>query len=109
MAREGGKDRGLFERPAGSGVWWIRYHDALGRERREKARSAARQDLLDAIRAWDDVRRIQAFFCEAESEALSRTDEEREVLLGRLAIARELVGEADTLDMLMKWQGPEER
>lgn len=88
---------------------WRRMEERQARDRREKARAAARQDLLDAIRAWDDVRRIQAFFREAESEALSRTDEEREVLLGRLAIARELVGEADTLDMLMKWQGPEER
>ena len=25
-------DRGLFERPAASGVWWIRYHDESGRE-----------------------------------------------------------------------------
>ena len=29
-------DRGLFERPKGSGVWWIRYHDENGREHREK-------------------------------------------------------------------------
>ncbi|ELL4312303.1 hypothetical protein RXE40_001116 [Pseudomonas aeruginosa] len=79
------------------------------RERQEKARAEARQELLEAIRAWDDVRRIQAFFREAEDEALSRTSEEREVLLRRLAIARELVGEMDTLGMLMKWRGPEER
>jgi integrase len=36
MARKGGQDRGLFERPADSGVWWIRYFDGDGRERREK-------------------------------------------------------------------------
>jgi integrase len=29
--------RGVFERPKGSGVWWVRYHDAAGRLRREKA------------------------------------------------------------------------
>ena len=28
--------RGVFERPAGSGVWWVRYHDEHGREHREK-------------------------------------------------------------------------
>ncbi len=39
MARTGGKDRGLFERPTGSGIWWIRYCDASGREHREKAGS----------------------------------------------------------------------
>lgn len=44
MARPGGKDRGLFERPAGSGVWWIRWFDEFGREHREKvgSKSAAR-------------------------------------------------------------------
>ncbi len=36
MARVGGKDRGLFERPKVSGIWWIRYMDGDGRERREK-------------------------------------------------------------------------
>ena len=30
------KHRGVFERPQGSGVWWIRYNDELGREHREK-------------------------------------------------------------------------
>lgn len=36
MARKGGKDRGLFERPGGSGIWWIRYTDAVSNEHREK-------------------------------------------------------------------------
>jgi len=36
MARAQGKDRGLFERPKGSGVWWIRYSDREGQEHREK-------------------------------------------------------------------------
>jgi len=36
MARKGGHDRGLFERPKGSSVWWIHYHDANGRKHREK-------------------------------------------------------------------------
>src|ERR1041385_7450816 len=28
---------GIFEKIKGSGIWWIRYADAYGRERREKA------------------------------------------------------------------------
>lgn len=36
MARKEGRDRGIFERPKDSGVWWIRYHDQHGREHREK-------------------------------------------------------------------------
>jgi integrase len=31
------KQRGTFEKVAGSGIWWIRYMDAAGRLRREKA------------------------------------------------------------------------
>lgn len=39
------RERGMFERPKGSGVWWVRYHDETGREHREKAgpKALARQ------------------------------------------------------------------
>jgi integrase len=30
------KQRGIFERPPGSGIWWISYFDSAGRRRREK-------------------------------------------------------------------------
>src|SRR5262245_174335 len=30
------RQRGIFERPKGSGIWWVRYHDEDGREHREK-------------------------------------------------------------------------
>lgn len=44
MARLGGKDRGLFEKVKGSGIWWVRYHDHRGKERRKKvgSKTAAR-------------------------------------------------------------------
>ena len=38
MARkEAKKVRGIYEKDPGSGGWWIRYSDATGRIRREKA------------------------------------------------------------------------
>ena len=39
------RDRGIFQRPANSGIWWIRYADANGKIHREKAgpKSLARQ------------------------------------------------------------------
>ena len=45
MARAGGEDRGIFERPAGSGVWWVCYFDKEGRKHREKvgSKSAAQE------------------------------------------------------------------
>ena len=30
------KQRGIFERPRGSGVWWVRYTDQYRKEHREK-------------------------------------------------------------------------
>ncbi len=36
MSRKGRKDRGLFERPAGSGTYWIRYAGSDGREHMER-------------------------------------------------------------------------
>lgn len=41
MTRAGGENRGLFERPAKSGIWWVRYADEFGREHREKIGSKA--------------------------------------------------------------------
>ena len=38
------KVRGIFERPAGSNVWWIRYTDSAGRYKREK--TGRRSDAL---------------------------------------------------------------
>jgi integrase len=40
-AQEGGlmRQRGVFEKDPGSGVWWIRYFDQFGKKRREKAGS----------------------------------------------------------------------
>jgi hypothetical protein len=32
-------ERGLFERPKGSGVWWVRYADESGRIHRERVGS----------------------------------------------------------------------
>jgi integrase len=39
-------ERGIFEKVLGSGVWWIRYVDALGRYRREKAGTWSNADKL---------------------------------------------------------------
>jgi len=45
-ARAGKPDRGIFEKLRGSGVWWIRYVDAQGRYRREKAGTWGNADKL---------------------------------------------------------------
>ncbi len=42
--------RGVYEKILGSNVWWVRYADAVGRIRREKAgvKSRCRQALSEA-------------------------------------------------------------
>ena len=48
--REKKTSRGIFEKIPGSGVWWIRYVDAQGRYRREKAGTWSNADKLLAKR-----------------------------------------------------------
>jgi integrase len=52
-ARAGKPDRGIFEKVPGSGVWWIRYVDAHGRYRREKAGTWSNADKLVTKRKND--------------------------------------------------------
>src|SRR3990172_179850 len=40
------KERGIFERPKDSGVWWVRYADDNGRIHREKVGSKSRAKTL---------------------------------------------------------------
>lgn len=45
MAREGNRDRGLYEWPKGSGIWWIEYHHQ-GRRHREKVGTKSQARLV---------------------------------------------------------------
>ena len=36
MARPGGRDKGLFQRPSGSDVWWVRWRGVDGKYHRKK-------------------------------------------------------------------------
>ena len=40
--------RGIFERPRGSGIWWVCYFDENGRKHREKIGSKGREGLPEA-------------------------------------------------------------
>jgi hypothetical protein len=53
------KERGLFEKVPGSGIWWIRYEIA-GVERREKVGRRGDAIKLYAIRKADGVRGVRA-------------------------------------------------
>lgn len=53
------KVRGLFERPTGSDLWWIRYTDAAGRERREKAGTRGMAIALLDKRKGERLRQVK--------------------------------------------------
>ena len=79
------------------------------RERRAKAFEKSRVELLVAIDAWHEVKRIQAFFNEAETSAQELGDAEKVKLLERIALARTMIGDASALKALGDWRGPNEQ
>ena len=86
---------------------WAAYElrEKLARE----ARVEARADLLKAIEAWDEARRIEGFFDAVQHEAQGLDESNRAHMEGRLAMARELVGSLDPLAVLARWKSPLER
>lgn len=76
---------------------------------REKRRQQSHQKLLAAISAWDEARRVEAYFAEVEHVATQLGDEERQRLLDRLALAKELIGDSNPLQLLLKWKTPTEQ
>jgi len=79
------------------------------RARRVKARQDARQDLLSAIAAWEQVRSIQSWLQSAERELELLPEADRKSLRAKLVEARELVGNVDALEKLRQWKAPQER
>jgi len=71
--------RGIFEKLPGSGVWWIRYADATGRIRREKAGTRSNADdlyrkrkteVLEGRKLPEKLRRPRVSFAEIAKDAL---------------------------------------
>jgi hypothetical protein len=86
-----------------------REREEAERARRQKARQDAKQDLHAAIAGWNQALSIRAFFAAAETAVGELPVEERELVGGRLAQARALVGDVDPLALLRRWKAPEER
>ncbi|MCU0510732.1 MAG: hypothetical protein MUC34_20645 [Anaerolineae bacterium] len=77
--------------------------------RQIRVRDEARKELMRAIDVWGEVKRLQAFFADAEMEARRLEPEQCERALTRIALARELIGEQDALGSLLIWKSPDER
>lgn len=65
--------------------------------------------MLCAIKHWDDIKRSQTFFSDAENSVSNLPEAERCIAMDKLAQERELVGELDPLQALLEWKGPRER
>lgn len=97
MARRGGQDRGLFERPVGSGVWWIHYHDADGRRHREKVgpKALARKRYMQRKtetaegRYFPNVRRRAVTFDDLlDDYREAKRREDKEIIRGEVGFRR---------------------
>ncbi len=80
------KNRGIYEKVTGSGEWWIRYADAMGRIRREKAgtKSTAielyrkrKNEALQGKKLPEKLRRRPATFREIAIDALAYSDQHK--------------------------------
>ncbi|MET3123200.1 hypothetical protein AAKU67_002811 [Oxalobacteraceae bacterium GrIS 2.11] len=85
------------------------YRIEAARARQAKARHDSRNDLLSAISAWDEAKRIHAYFDSVEMEANRLNDGERTILMRRIGEARDLIGKIDALAILKSWKSPTER
>ncbi len=88
--------------------------DRRRREKEERARQVklrhdATNELMASIEAWDRVRRVESWLALVDSQVQDLPEDERVRLAERLAEARELIGDADPLELLKKWKSPHER
>ncbi|MGY4197353.1 hypothetical protein [Bradyrhizobium sp. USDA 4520] len=88
---------------------WERY------EREEDARKTAqalvdsRQQLAEIIERWGRAMTIERFFADATERLKSASDDRRQRLKERLALARAMIESVDPLDFIEGWIAPEER
>ena len=84
---------------------WRREEDE---QRREKALTKSKDELLEIIESWAAAKRLDDFFSEIEQKAAAMPVAEQESVLVRLNRARELAGSTDALARFLSWRDPEE-
>lgn len=92
---------------------WLVQEDVRRREedRRRIAESVAEStaDLQKVISRWTERTAIERILQGVEERAASLPEEEKAIVLQRLAMARNFLGTQDPLDFFRGWQTPEER
>ncbi|RZO02748.1 hypothetical protein EKG40_25915 [Pseudomonas moorei] len=75
-------------------------------KRRLKVIQDSRDRLESVIQTWAKVNSIRAFFEDIEQSAQKLGNEERKVVMARLASAKELIGDLDALKHFNGWDPP---
>lgn len=79
------------------------------RRRIDQSVADSKVELRDVIARWSDVMRIEGFFASVQERARNLSDLDRQIVLERLALARDFVGSQDPLDFFRDWKTPKER
>ena len=74
-----------------------------------KAIEDSHAELQQIIQSWSDVKRIESFFTDAEQQVTEFDSAEKDLILERLKLAREMVGCTKAIKWFADWRTPEER
>lgn len=88
-----------------------REKDRLEAEERKRAKNLkdCQDELFSIIENWAEAKRIDEFFKDAQLRANDLSDQDRQAVLSRLAVARKLLGNLEALERFKEWKSPNER
>lgn len=78
-------------------------------EQEEQAYSASRTELKSIMAQWAEDKRLEQFFHQAESDALTLDEQQKVQVMERLQLARQFLSEDTAVERLLKWKTPKER
>jgi hypothetical protein len=79
------------------------------RVRREKAKHDSKLDLLAAIASWNQAKGVLDYLATVEAELVHLPEEVAAQVRERMLLAKELIGQVDSLSLLKIWKAPNER
>ncbi|EBD8266782.1 hypothetical protein C8624_002703 [Salmonella enterica subsp. enterica serovar Norwich] len=86
-----------------------RYREKERIRKEKEAYNASLAELKAIMVQWAEDKRIEQFFREAESEASMLGKNQKEQVMERLQMARQLLSEETAVELLQKWKMPQER
>ncbi|MFN3070394.1 hypothetical protein ACKWMY_20085 [Serratia sp. J2] len=78
-------------------------------EQEEEAYSASRTELKSIMAQWNEDKRLEQFFDQAESDAATFDEQQKVMVMERLQLARQFLSDDTAVERLLKWKTPKER